>query len=100
MLCINDEKDIFIPTFRDNLLVSLSENKDKLIQIIESIQNNIYNQLSKNENKKIEKNANKIFDAIKSVNLLGGFLGGKILVFSGSDIKNLEMMNDIKMRMI
>ena len=90
------EKDLFIPTSRDNLLVDLIENKDKLIQIIESIQNNIYNQLSKNENKKIEKNANKIFDAIKSVNLLGGFLGGKILVFSGSDIKNLEMMNDVK----
>ena len=93
----NDEKDIFIPTFRDNLLVSLSENKNKLIQIIESIQNNIYNQLSKNEKiKSNEKNATKIFDAIKSANLLGGTLGGKMIIFSGSDIKNLEMMNDKK----
>ena len=97
MLCINDEKDIFIPTFRDNLLVSLSENKNKLIQIIESIQNSIYNQLAQNEKiKNSEKNATKFFDAIKAANLLGGILGGKMLIFSGSDIKNLEMMNDKK----
>ena len=97
LLYNNEEKDLFIPTSRDNLLVDLSENKDKLIQIIEAIQNNIFNQLSQNDSKKIiEKNATKIFDAIKSVNLLGGFLGGKILVFSGSDIKNLPMMNDTK----
>jgi hypothetical protein len=70
MLCINDEKDIFIPTFRDNLLVSLSENKNKLIQIIESIQNSIYNQLAQNEKiKNSEKNATKFFDAIKAANL-------------------------------
>ena len=97
LLYTNDEKDIFIPTFRDNLLVSLSENKNKLIQIIESIQNNIYNQLSINEKiKSSEQNSTKIFDAIKSANLLGGSLGGKMIVFSGSDIKNLEMMNDKK----
>ena len=97
MLCINDEKDIFIPTFRDNLLISLSENKNKLIQIIESIQNSIYYQLAQNEKiKNSEKNATKFFDAIKAVNLLGGLLGGKMLIFSGSDIKNLEMMNDKK----
>ena len=97
MLYTNDEKDIFIPSYKDNLLISLSQNKDKLIQIIESIQNNIYNQLLNKDNvKKNEKNSTKIFDAIKSVNLLGELCGGKILVFSGSDIKNLEMMIDEK----
>ena len=84
MLYINEnkDKDLFIPSYRDNLLVSLKENKNKLIQIIESIQNSIYNQLSKNENKPKEKNATKIYEAIKCVNLLGNELGGKILVFS------------------
>ena len=97
MFYVNDDKDIFIPTSIDNLLVSLSKNKNKLIQIIESIQNNIYNQLANNDKIKTkEKNATKIFEAIKSVNLFGGVFGGKILIFSGSDIKNLEMMNHIK----
>ena len=68
-----------------------------MIQIIESIQNNIYNQLANNDKIKTkEKNATKIFEAIKSINLFGGVFGGKILIFSGSDIKNLEMMNHIK----
>ena len=96
MYCTNEnnEKDLFVPTFRDNLLVSLKENKNKLVQIIESIQNNIYNQSTQKEKK--EKNATKIYEAIKCVNLLGNTLGGKILVFSGSDLKNLEIMNDKK----
>ena len=94
MYCTNEnnEKDLFVPTFRDNLLVSLKENKNKFVQIIESIQNNIYNQSTQKEKK--EKNATKIYEAIKCVNLLGNTLGGKILVFSGSDLKNLEIMND------
>jgi protein transport protein SEC24 len=90
----SNEKDLFVPTFKDNLLVSLKENKNKLVQIIESIQNNIYNQSTQKEKK--EKNATKIYEAIKCVNLLGNTLGGKILVFSGSDLKNLEIMNDKK----
>ena len=96
MYCTNEnnEKDLFVPTFRDNLLVSLKENKNKFVQIIESIQNNIYNQSTQKEKK--EKNATKIYEAIKCVNLLGNTLGGKILVFSGSDLKNLEIMNDKK----
>ena len=96
MYCTNEnnEKDLFVPTFRDNLLVSLKENKNKFVQIIESIQNNIYNQSTQKEKK--EKNATKIYEAIKCVNLLGNSLGGKILVFSGSDLKNLEIMNDKK----
>ena len=96
MYCTNEnnEKDLFVPTFRDNLLVSLKENKNKFVQIIESIQNNIYNQSTQKEKK--EKNATKIYEAIKCVNLLGNTLGGKILVFSGSDLKNLEIINDKK----
>ena len=95
MYYINDDKDIFIPSSRNNLLLSLAENKNKLIQIIESIQNYINNNISNNIQIK-QKKATKIFDAIKAINILGGNLGGKILIFSGSDFKNLEMMNDKK----
>ena len=87
MLSVTD-KDVFIPTNKNNLLVDLKDNKNKLIQIIESIQNNIVNQ--NNETK----DATKIFDAIKSVNVLGGPSGGKIMLFSGSNISLLEEMND------
>ena len=71
MLCVNED-DVFIPTYKDNLLISLKDNnKNKLLQIIESIQNNISNNLI---NTKPEiKNATKIFDAIKSVNELGEY---------------------------
>ena len=70
MYCVSDE-EIFIPTTNDTIFVSLKENKNKLIQIIESIQNNISNSLLSNEKPEI-KDATRIFDAIKSVNKLGG----------------------------
>ena len=89
MLSVTDN-EIFIPTHQNNLLVSLKENKDKLVQIIESIQNNISNNLI---NKQDIKDATKIFDCIKAVNLLGGVLGGKIMIFSGSNVNLLEPMN-------
>ena len=95
MFCINENKDLFLPTYKDNLLISLLQNKNKLVQIIESIQNSINNKLNEKKIQK-EKNPNKIFEAIKLVNLYGGNVGGKILVFSGSEYKNAEMMNDIK----
>ena len=87
MLSVTD-KDIFIPTNKNNLLVNLKDNKNKLIQIIESIQNSLLNL-----NNEI-KDATKIFDAVKSVNVLGGPSGGKIMLFSGSNINLLEEMND------
>ena len=91
MLCIND-KDIFIPTHPNRLLVDLKNNKDKLIQVIKSIQNNIANNII-NEKQEIN-DATKIFDSIKSVSLLGGVQGGKIMIFSGSNVNLLEMMNE------
>ena len=93
MLCLADN-EIFIPTPKDNLLVSLKDNKDKLLQIIESIQNNISNNLV--NNKPQIKDATLIFDCIKAVNLLGGVLGGKIMIFSGSNVNLLEPMNGSK----
>lgn len=93
MLCLTDS-EIFIPAPINNLLVSLKGDKDKLMQIIESIQNNISNNLM--NNKSDIKDATKIFDCIKAVNLLGGVLGGKIMIFSGSNVNLLEPMNDPK----
>ena len=93
MLYINDN-DIFIPTNKDYLLVNLRDNKNKLIQIIESIQNYISNELL--NNKPEIKDATKTFDSIKCVNLLGVELGGKIMLFNGSNVNLLEMMNDPK----
>ena len=91
MLCVNED-EIFIPTCKDNLLISLKDNKNKLIQIIESIQNSISNNLVNNIPE--IKNATRIFDAIKSANDIGGVLGGKIFLFSGSNVKSLKMMTD------
>ena len=91
MFCVNED-DIFIPTNKENLLISLKDNKNKLMQIIESIQNSITNNLI--NNKPETKNATKIFDVIKSVNELGGVLGGKILLFSGSNVRLLKLMTD------
>ena len=91
MYCVNED-DIFIPIYKDNLLISFKDNKNKLIQILESIQNSISNNLI--NNKPEIKNATKIFDAIKAVNELGGVLGGKILLFSGSNVRSLKMMTD------
>lgn len=67
MFYVNDDKDIFIPTSIDNLLVSLSKNKNKLIQIIESIQNNIYNQLANNDKIKTKEKMQRKF--LKQLNL-------------------------------
>ena len=87
MYCVNDN-EIFIPTYSKNLLLSLKDYKSKLIQIIESIQNNI------NNNNNLIKDATKIFDAIKAAYLIGNHTGGKILLFNGSNIKSLPIMND------
>ena len=87
MYCVNDN-ELFVPTYNKNLLLSLKDYKSKIIQIIESIQNNISN------NNILIKEATKIFDVIKIAYLIGNHAGGKILLFNGSDVKSLPMMND------
>ena len=88
MLSINEnEKDLFLPTNRDFLLVDVKKYKNKLLQIIENIQNDI---LSNNSN---FKEANRFFDVINICNLIGNKNGGKILIFSGSNVSKLKLMN-------
>ena len=89
MLSINEISDnLFLPTNKDFLLVDLKKYKNKFIQIIESIQNNI-----SSESYKAPKDAIRFFDTIKICDLINGKNGGKILIFSGSNISKLDIMN-------
>ena len=90
MLSINENFDnLFLPTNRDYLLVDVKKYKNNFIQIIESIQNYI----NSNDNK--IKEANRFFDVIKICNLIGNKKGGKILIFSGSNVSKLPLMNSL-----
>ena len=90
MLSINESiNNLFIPTNQDNILVDLKKNKNKFIQIIENIQN-----LINSENYKTTKEANRFFDVLKICDILGEKTGGKILIFSGSNLSKLEYMNN------
>ncbi len=88
MLSINEkDNELFIPTNMDYLLVDVKKFKDKFLQIIENIQNCIN---SYNSN---VKEANRFFDVIKICNLIGNKKGGKILIFNGSSVSKLKLMN-------
>ena len=90
MLSINENFDnLFIPTNKDFLLVNLKNYKNKLIQIIENIENYI-----SSEGFHSPKESKRFFDAIKICNLLGEKIGGKILIFNGSNISQLDLMNN------
>ena len=92
MLSINEKaEELFLPTNKDFLLVDVKKYKNKFVQIIENIQNNII----PNNNNTI-KDSNRLFDVIKICNLIGDKKGGKILLFSGSNVSGLKIMNVIK----
>ena len=90
MLSINENSDnLFLPTNRDYLLVDIKKFKNNFIQIIESLQNYI----AFSDNK--VKEANRFFDVIKICNIIGDKKGGKILIFSGSNVSKIQLMNNI-----
>ena len=89
MLSINESNNLFIPTNPDFLSVDLKIYKNKFIQIIENIQN-----LINSENYKTSKEANRFFEVLKLCDTLGEKTGGKILIFSGSNLSKLEYMNN------
>ena len=90
MLSINEStNNLFLPINKDFLLVNLKKHKNKLIQIIENIQNYI-----SSDNYYPPKEATRFFDIIKICDLIGKNNGGKILIFSGSNISKLDMMNN------
>ena len=88
MLSINENySELFLPINRDFLLVDAKKYKTKILQIIESIQNCIN---SYNSN---IKEADRFFDAVKICNLIGNKNAGKILIFNGSNVSKLNLMN-------
>ena len=90
MLSINEKyEELFLPTNRDYLLVDVKKYKNTFIQIIENIQNNLNNITNVKE-------ANRFFDVIKLCNLICDKKGGKILIFNGSNVSSLRLMNGIK----
>ena len=89
VLTINESyKDLFLPINKEYLLVNLKKYKNKFIQIIENIQSYITN-----ENYIPPKEATRFFDAIKICDLIGDKKGGKILIFNGSNLSKLDLMN-------
>ena len=90
MLAINESThNLFLPTNYSYLLVNLKQYKNNLIQIIENIQN-----LITSENYKSSKEATRFFDVLKICDLISGKQGGKILIFNGASISNLDLMNN------
>ena len=82
VLTVTDEPT-FLPTSKINLILNI-EDKDKILQILDLIQTtfNKNNLLLKNH----VKDSEKFFSALNGAYLLGKNLGGKILIFSASNI--------------
>jgi protein transport protein SEC24 len=92
MLSINEiSNELFLPTNKDYLLVDVKKYKNTFIQIIENIQNIINSGNAGNI-----KDSNRFFDVIKICNIIGDKKGGKILIFSGSNVSGIPIMNGLK----
>ena len=92
MLTVNDEQ-IFLPTNENNLIFNLKTDKNKILQILDLIQNTF----NRNNQHIINncKDSLQIFTAIVAAYLLGNNNGGKILVFSNSNkINTIKLMNE------
>ena len=84
ILCVTDD-EIFLPTIKENLLFSLKSNKDKILNLIDLIQNTY------TSNPILDSNA--FFKALDAVLLIGKDLGSQVLLFSASNIlPNLSLM--------
>ena len=93
MLTVNDEQ-IFLPTNKNNLIFNLKSEKDKILQILDLIQNT-FNKNNPNILNNNCKDSLQIFNAITGAYLLGKGIGGKILIFSCSNaINKIKIMNE------
>ena len=91
MLTVTDEP-IFLPTSKINLILNVEEDKNKILQILDLIQST-FNKNNLNLKNHI-KDSETIFSALNGAYLLGKNLGGKILIFSASNvIGRLPQMN-------
>ena len=92
MLTVNDE-EMFLPTSKDNLIFSIQKDKDKILQILDLIQNT-FNKNNQNITSSNCKDSIHIFSSIVGAYLIGKNSGGKIVLFSSSNILNtLPNMN-------
>ena len=92
MLTVNDE-EMFLPTSKDNLIFSVQKDKDKILQILDLIQNT-FNKNNQNIINNNCKDSIHIFSSIVGAYLIGKNLGGQIILFSSSNILNtLPNMN-------
>ena len=92
MLIVADEP-VFLPTSKNNLILNMGDEKEKILQIIDFIQNT-FNRNNQNIINNNIKDSEKLFSALNGAYLLGKNLGGKIIIFSSSNIlSNLPKMN-------
>jgi protein transport protein SEC24 len=84
MLTVNDE-EMFLPTNKNNLIFSLQKDKDKILQTLDLIQNT-FNRNNPHIVNNNCKDSTKIFSAIVGAYLIGKNLGGKLILFSSSNI--------------
>ena len=86
MLTINEDP-VFLPTDLNNLIFTLDKDKDKILQIMDSLQST-FNSNNQNMPNSHCKDSVLILEAVKAGYLLGRKLGGKIIVFSSSNMIN------------
>ena len=92
MLSVVDDP-AFLPTSKINLVLNLDDDKEKILQILDLIQNT-FNRNNTNIINNNCKDSEKIFSALNGAFLLGNKLGAKIIIFSSSNIiGNLPKMN-------
>ena len=84
MLTVNDDP-IFLPTDINNLIFNLQKDKDKILQTLDLIQNT-FNRNNQNIVNNNCKDSTQIFQAIIGAFLIGKNKGGKIILFSSSNI--------------
>ena len=86
MFTVNDE-EMFLPTNKNNLIFGIQKDKDKILQILDLIQNT-FNKNNQNIINSNCKDSTQIFSSIVGAYLIGKNLGGKIILFSSSNILN------------
>jgi protein transport protein SEC24 len=92
MLSVVDDP-AFLPTSKINLVLNVDDDKEKILQILDLIQNT-FNRNNANIINNNCKDSEKIFSALNGAFLLGNKLGAKIIIFSSSNIiGNMPKMN-------
>ena len=86
MLSVNEDP-VFLPTEKNNLIFNLESDKDKILQTLDLIQNT-FNKNNQNIPNNNCKESLQILQAVVGAYLIGKNLGGKIIIFSSSNMIN------------